>query len=1098
MKVLRFFSILLMITISYLNQVDAQRTCASHQHYINSNQNPSVFKKRQELERKTMQMMKNGMTNQIRTVTTIKVAVHVVMSNPSSVTNAQIQSQIDVLTDDFRASNSDIGTVPPIFQGLTSDTEFEFVLANVGPDCNGITRTVNNTSCFSSQSNDMKSTSSGGHDPIDPEHILNIWVTPLCGGIIGFATFPGEPLATDGVVIAPSAFGLGGTSQAPFNLGRTATHEVGHYFNLFHIWGDDTNPNDGIGDCEGSDQCQDTPNQEHQNYGCPSFPHVTCNNGPSGDMFMNYMDYVDDDCMHMFTPNQSTRMQVALMNARPGLLAISSVEVCCSIKNIKPNLSDNQVSSECNKGNIDLTQYLIGQIPSGATLIWSTDNDPSNGVSPVISGNVNTSGTYFGYFMNSEGNCFSIPSNAIVVAISPICSLTDMVVTQNSSIQSNSIFRSITVKPNATLTISGSQVQIVDKIAVEMGGKLIIDESTLTNCSTCPDWKGVKVSADLGYWWGAPPTTIVEVKNGGIIENADTAIDAVGQVTIFTTSNVGGAKITVSSNSIIRNCEYGIKLGPLYGVQEFSSCTNSQFTNVDFAINLENNHGFNLKKCQFSDCYADIRANTSSLFADDNDFNGEVVFENTFPNFTGSTFINNRFYGGTVGSSYILLDAYSNATDFNIHNNQFFETGVVSLGELDFDIQSNDFHDSPEGTWINDSGLNITNDIHRNKFFDNTYGNSASGVNSVEYLKNCFENTEEFSIEVNEGASIGLQQGFVDNAAGNCFFASGRVGTGQTSEFFDYFVKSGEIPQSCKKPGSGNFYELTANDDIQITCGTGINIYGTLPYIVRNCMYGNGISKQQAINLLKAEILRIQNDTNLNPWTQRWLIAKYKKCLDRLIKQKANEEKDQSGRESAVQFLLSQPEFRYQSMAYGLVLESGDITRSRTMLNNLSPGDIGETEFVQSQHVLLDYLSDRSGYNAPSISLSALYTAGLRKHPLAGFSRSVYHTLTGQKVPVTLTHLSGRTQTKTKASANEMFFYPNPSYAGDIIIDIPDYDYNHVYSYSIQSASGLIVNQGLLSQKVSDLYLDVSSGVYFVSLIQGGKHINTQKWIVIR
>jgi len=679
------------------------------------------------------------------------------------------------------------------------------------------------------------------------------------------------------------------------------------------------------------------------------------------------------------------------------------------------------------------------------------------------------------------------------------CTCEDLVVTSDLTINQNQTYNNITIKPNATLTINaGATIQMANEILVEMGGKLILNGGKLTNCQNGPNWKGVKVNADFSFWWFAQPTTLVEVKNGGIIENADTAIDAVGQVTIFTTSNVGGAKITVSSNSIIRNCEYGIKLGPLYGVQELSSCTNAQFTNVDFAINLDNNHGFNLKNCQFSECYADIRANTSSLFADGNDFNGGVVFENTFPNFTGSTFINNRFYGGSVGSSIIILDAYSNATDFNIHNNQFFETGVLSLGELDFDIKGNDFHGSPEGTWINDSGLNIMNDIHQNKFYDNTYGNSASGVNSVEYLKNCFENTSELSIEVNEGASIGLQQGFVDDAAGNCFVASGRVGTGQTSEFFDYYVKQGEVPQSCKKPGSGNFYEETANSDLPFTCGTGINIYGTLPYFVRNCMYGNGISKQKAINLLKAEILRIQNDTNLNPWTKRWLIAKYKKCLDRLIKQKAKEDKDQSGRESAVQFLLSQPEFRYQSMAYGLIVESGDITRSRTMLNNLSPSDVGETEFVLSQHVLLDYLNDRSGYNAPSTSLSALYAAGLRKHPLAGFSRSVYHTLTGQKVPVTLTHLSGRPQTRTKAIANETFFYPNPSYAGDIIIDIPDYDDNYVYSYSIQSASGVIVNTGLLSQKVSDLSLDVSSGIYFVSLIQEGKLINTQKWIVIR
>lgn len=1091
MKVLNFFFILVMVTVCYLNPVDAQRTCTSHEHYI-SNQNPSILKKRQDLERITQQMIENGLENRSSSVITIRVAVHVVMSNPTSVTNAQIQSQLNVLTNDFRATNSDIGNVPPVFQGLTSDTEFEFVLANVGPDCNGITRTVNNTGCFSHVSDNMKSTAAGGHDPIDPEHILNIWVTPICGGVLGFATFPGEPLETDGIVINPSAFGVGGTSQAPFNLGRTATHEVGHYFNLFHIWGDD----DDL--CSGSDFVSDTPNQADEHYGCPSFPQISCNNGPSGDMFMNYMDYVNDNCMHMFTPNQSTRMRTALLNARPGLLSSSYSEICCTLKNLKPILTINQIGSQCNSGEIDLKQYLIGQIPTGATLVWSTDNNPNDGVSPVISGPITSSGTYYGYFRNVEGNCFSKPSNAIVVTVLPICSMTDMVVTQNSSILSNTIVRSITVKPNATLTISGAQVQIVDRIYVEFGGKLIVDASTITKCSSCPNWKGIKVHADLGFWWFAQPTTIVEVKNGGIIENADVAIDAVGQITFLSTSNVGGAKILINTNSIIRNCEYGVKLGPLYGVQEQSTFSNAQFTNLGFAVDLDNNHGLNIKSCQFSQNYYDIEALTSSLKADNNDFNGGVVFENTFPNFTGSTFTNNRFYDGGVGGSGILLDAFTNATDFNIHNNQFFETGVLSLGELDFDIQSNDFHGSPEGTWINDSGLDITNDIYRNKFYDNTYGNSASGVNSVEYLKNCFENTLELSIEVNDASSIALRQGDEIDAAGNCFFASGRVGTGQTSEFFDYYVKQGEVPQSCKKPGSGNFAEKQANVDEPFPCGTGINIYGTLPYIVRNCMYGNGITKLQAIDLLKAEILRIQKDTELMPWTKRWLLAKYRKCLDRIIKLKANEDKDQSGRESAVQFLLAQPEFRYQSMAYGLVVASGDITRSRAMLSNLRPGDDGETEFVQSQHTLLDYLSDRAGYKPSDIALSSLYNAGLRKHPLAGFSRSVYHTLSGQKVPVTLTHLSGRSQTRIKEAPGETFFYPNPSYEGNVTIDIPDYDHNDEYSYSVQSTSVGCVNKGTLSQKVSELSLNIPSGLYLVTLLKNGKPMLNQKWVVVR
>jgi hypothetical protein len=139
----------------------------------------------------------------------------------------------------------------------------------------------------------------------------------LGGGLLGYAQFPGGPAATDGVVILNTAFGSVGTAAAPYNLGRTATHEIGHWLNLRHIWGDTE-------DCSGSDFVDDTPNAQQPNYGKPTFPHVSCNNAPNGDMFMNYMDYVDDDAMVMFTKGQIARMQATLAGPRNSLLATSA------------------------------------------------------------------------------------------------------------------------------------------------------------------------------------------------------------------------------------------------------------------------------------------------------------------------------------------------------------------------------------------------------------------------------------------------------------------------------------------------------------------------------------------------------------------------------------------------------------------------------------------------------------------------------------------------------------------------------------------------------------------------------------------------------
>ena len=151
--------------------------------------------------------------------------------------------------------------------------------------------------------------------PWDPNRYLNIWVCRLGGRLLGYAQFPeGGPLETDGVVILTSGFGVGGTAAAPFALGRTATHEIGHYLGLFHVFGNSAVPN-----YTDSDEIADTPNQLGPNFGTPSFPTFSCPSEPNGDMFVNFMDYVDDAAMVMFSKDQVARMQAAMTVSRPNL-----------------------------------------------------------------------------------------------------------------------------------------------------------------------------------------------------------------------------------------------------------------------------------------------------------------------------------------------------------------------------------------------------------------------------------------------------------------------------------------------------------------------------------------------------------------------------------------------------------------------------------------------------------------------------------------------------------------------------------------------------------------------------------------------------------
>ena len=249
-----------------------------------------------------------GAASKAQTVT-IKVAVHIVYnSEEQNISDDQVKSQIAVLNEDYRKRNADVSNVPGVWTALVGDANIQFALLD---DASlAITRTKTDKVSFG-MNESVKFTAKGGHDVYMPENVLNVWVCNL-DGLLGYAQFPGGKPQTDGVVINYQAFGKGGSATYPYDLGRTLTHEVGHFLNLHHIWGDKL-------DCTGDDLVADTPKALEPNYDKPAFPHISCANGPNGDMFVNYMDYVDDDTMVMFTDGQVERMAATLLGSRHGL-----------------------------------------------------------------------------------------------------------------------------------------------------------------------------------------------------------------------------------------------------------------------------------------------------------------------------------------------------------------------------------------------------------------------------------------------------------------------------------------------------------------------------------------------------------------------------------------------------------------------------------------------------------------------------------------------------------------------------------------------------------------------------------------------------------
>ncbi|MDB5226749.1 MAG: hypothetical protein JWN78_942 [Bacteroidota bacterium] len=278
---------------------------------------------------------------------TIPVVVHVVYNTTAqNVSESMIMAQIDALNKDYSATNSEKSQIPSAFASLVANTNIQFCLAKRDPSGNAATGIVRKSTTVTSFVDDdkVKSAATGGDNPWDATKYLNLWVCNLGNGLLGYAQFPGGPATTDGVVILYSS--LPGGTSAPYNKGRTATHEIGHWLNLRHTWGDES--------C-GSDLVTDTPTSQTSNFGCPVFPHVTCSNGPNGDLFQNYMDYTDDACMYMFTNGQSTRMNAIF--ATGGVRASIATSNGC----VPPSTACGTPS------NISATSISS----TGATLTWS-------------------------------------------------------------------------------------------------------------------------------------------------------------------------------------------------------------------------------------------------------------------------------------------------------------------------------------------------------------------------------------------------------------------------------------------------------------------------------------------------------------------------------------------------------------------------------------------------------------------------------------------------------------------------------------------------------------------------------------------------------
>jgi hypothetical protein len=295
MRIFYFLLIILLLT-AYTGNGQIRHCHADENLAEEIKNNPRRLEILDQIERHMVEYQRSTSTRSVATVT-IPVVVHIVYNDATeNISDAQIKSQIDVLNKDFRRKNTDATNTWP----QAADTGIEFCLASTDPSgkaTNGITRTYTANTSFSTSGDAVKYSVKGGKDAWPTDTYLNIWVCDISGTVLGFGQFPGGNAETDGVVIDYKVFGTGPNVTQGFHLGRTTTHEVGHWLNLKHIW--------GASDCSTDDLVADTPQASAPNYGCAK-GHSSCN---SVDMVENYMDYSNDDCMNLFTAGQKARMQ---------------------------------------------------------------------------------------------------------------------------------------------------------------------------------------------------------------------------------------------------------------------------------------------------------------------------------------------------------------------------------------------------------------------------------------------------------------------------------------------------------------------------------------------------------------------------------------------------------------------------------------------------------------------------------------------------------------------------------------------------------------------------------------------------------------------
>ncbi|MCS7036933.1 MAG: M43 family zinc metalloprotease, partial [Saprospiraceae bacterium] len=988
----------------------------------------------EELEKRIQE--KQGAKDTGNMVITIPVVVNVLWRTAAeNISDAQIQSQIDVLNADFRLLNADAANTPAAFAPLRADCQINFCLARRDPNgcpTTGIRRRQTNKTVFNPDINDMKFESQGGLDAWDRDQYLNIWVCNMNSDPLGYAQFPGGPANTDGVVVDYRYFGTIGTATAPFHLGRTATHEVGHWLNLFHIW--------RASGCDNSDLVDDTPNQDGPNFGCPSFPHISCSNGPHGDMFMNYMDYVNDNCMFMFTHGQKARMRATFEPGGPRNAILNSNR--CKASGLGPTTHINTNTLF----NIDRNMPGDIHVHAGSELIIQAKIGMPQGAKILVERNARLVISQGGVV--TRGGCNDPHWKGIQVEGNSALAQPDIALLGPLPPLNNN------AQPGQVVLLKGGTIEWAE-IGVSAGrdmpqelwgGLVYANEGKFRNNFRDLDFMPYAFPnksrfIDTDFWSNIDDIDITQgvwIWGTDGIEFSECSFSAYD----FEAIRVFDARIKVTNRNIFWGNERGISVEATYPLSHASAIIGAAAVPENIFWNNQ---------------YHIVGQSAGGLQ------NGQVY---------SLDIINNEFIGGQIGV------AIGGPSYYRIGGNRF--TGPMSVGGLMFHSGYNSMFFSTalcnrfenSGRW----GALAAGDNHKLNFWQNKFALPGAGSSDLAVAEIGIPGL--FSIP----GSIFPVQGTSVMPADNCFTNPGTkpdIATVGNTQHFRYFYRGGEHADCKHEPlNPGNYSKHFTPPNSQ---AFGCAEFGGIPLL-------SPTPKETDLQAIRQLLASFGNSMPSQVDSAVWYhqLQQQKAALLQHLVQAAL---DSANYQRAENLLAGEQSKAADWGIFGLRTSRRDYTGALSWLQQMPANDMFDLQFRNVQLINLAFLQNPQSYELSATDRNYLEGVALGKGPVRDYARSLLGLLTGQRFELWIPE--GETPPLQQPNVVERYtdewdwrVYPNP--AGETLQlawrVVPSEEQWHV---SVTDLAGRMLRTERIAPSVGFYALDLSAlqnGFYILSV----------------